>query len=306
MQSKQIQIDDCYLHYIEYQQCNDPLGTMVFLHGFPENWRTWRKQIEHFSHRYRVIAPDLPGYNSSSKPTQLAFYDIANLIRVMSRFIEFVGEGQQVILCAHDWGGAIAWPMVAFHEPLFSHLIILNAAHPSTFTREMIHNPLQRKKSEYIHQLIAEDAIEQVSKDDFAFLVKMFLDDQGQSVLTEAELFENRQSWSIPGVLPSMLNYYKAMPQLAPKSSTENTSGPVTDLQAMKIPNIRVNVKTLVLWGDNDLAFVPELLDGLNEYVLELVIRHLREGNHWIHHQFSDRVNEEIESFLTPQRKTAS
>lgn len=298
MQSKQIQIDDCYLHYIEYQQCLEPLGTIVFLHGFPENWRTWRQQLEHFSHQYRVLAPDLPGYHLSSKPTDLAFYEVHNLINVMRRFIEFVGQNEPVILCAHDWGGAIAWPMVAFHESLFSHLIILNAAHPSTFTREMINNPLQRQKSDYIHQLISDDALVKVSEDDFKFLTNMFLDDQGVSALSIAELAEYKKSWASPDVLSCMLNYYKAMPQLAPKTSDSQASGPVTQLQQMKIPNIRIKVKTLVLWGDNDLAFVPELLDGLNDYVPELVVRHFKEGNHWIHHQFSQRVNKEIDLFL--------
>ncbi|GAB2707822.1 alpha/beta fold hydrolase [Aliiglaciecola aliphaticivorans] len=63
MQSKLVQIDDCYIHYVEMCDCEPPKGTLIFLHGFPENWRTWHNQLMHFSKRYRVIAPDLPGYN---------------------------------------------------------------------------------------------------------------------------------------------------------------------------------------------------------------------------------------------------
>ncbi|MBU2879252.1 alpha/beta fold hydrolase [Aliiglaciecola lipolytica] len=298
MQSKLAQIDDCYIHYVEMCDCDAPKGTLIFLHGFPENWRTWRNQMTHFCKHYRVIAPDLPGYNQSSKPNDIEFYQVTNLVEVLSRFVTFVAAGQPVSLIAHDWGGAIAWPLVAFHADLFSSLVILNAAHPSTFTREMISNQVQREKSGYIHQLIASDAIEKVSEDDFRFLKDMFLDENGNSALTPAEILEYQQSWQISGVLDAMLNYYRVMPQLAPVNTNGHASGPVKDTQKMKIPNIRINVPTLVLWGIRDLAFVPEILNGLDDYVPNLKVVRFENANHWLHHQYPQQVNEQIERFL--------
>ncbi|MEP4888812.1 MAG: alpha/beta hydrolase [Aliiglaciecola sp.] len=298
MQSKLAQIDECYIHYIEMCECESPKGTLVFLHGFPENWQTWRYQLMHFSKHYRVIAPDLPGYNQSSKPNDVEFYQVTNLIEVMSRFISFVSSGQPVSLVAHDWGGAIAWPLVAFHGDLFERLIILNAAHPSTFTREMICNQQQREKSGYIHQLIAQDAIETVAKDNFRFLTDMFLDEDGNSALSDDEIAEYQSSWRIPGVLDAMLNYYRAMPQLAPVNTNGHASGPVTDTHNMKIPNIRINVPTLVMWGIRDLAFVPEVLNGLDEFVADLKVVPFENANHWLHHQYPQQVNQQIEHFL--------
>lgn len=298
MQSKQAQIDNCYIHYIEICDCKSPKGTIVFLHGFPENWRTWRHQLQYFSKNYRVIAPDLPGYNQSSKPHEIEFYQVTNLIDVMSRFIRFVAEDKPVTLVAHDWGGAIAWPLVAFHAELFSRLVILNAAHPSTFTREMMNNPQQRENSGYIHQLIASDAVANIKLNDYKFLLEMFLDENGQSVLTPNEIIEYQESWRMAGALDAMLNYYRAMPQLAPTHTNGHANGPVTELQNMKIPNINIKVNTLVLWGMLDLAFVPEVLDGLQNYVQDLEIVRFNKANHWLHHQFPELVNAQIERFI--------
>jgi epoxide hydrolase 4 len=41
---------------------------LLFLHGFPDFWYLWKDQIAHFSQSYRVVAPDLRGYNLSEKP----------------------------------------------------------------------------------------------------------------------------------------------------------------------------------------------------------------------------------------------
>ena len=59
-----IKINKINLHYVSQ-------GTgelMLMLHGFPEFWYSWRHQITKFSDRYRVVAPDLRGYNESDKP----------------------------------------------------------------------------------------------------------------------------------------------------------------------------------------------------------------------------------------------
>ena len=296
MEKKILQIDECYLHYVEAQRCDKPENIIIFLHGFPENWRTWRKQIDHFSAHCRVIAPDLPGYGESSKPADLDFYQVPNLISVMQRFVEFVSNGEKVILVAHDWGGAIAWPLVAFHSALFKKLIILNAAHPSAFTREMVNNQQQRAKSAYIHDLIADTAEPSITKDGFSLLINMFNDPQGQCVLSPAELDEYLESWQRPDVLTGMLNYYRAMPQPVPKVYDDM---PLPDLSNVKIPNIHIDVETLILWGEQDLAFVPQLLDGIESYVPNLTIMRFKLGTHWIHHQFSDAVNRKIDGFIS-------
>src|SRR5690242_2988621 len=63
--------DDVRLHYVEAG--DGPL--VVLLHGFPEFWYGWRRQIAPLaSAGFRVVAPDLRGYNLSSKPDGVAAY----------------------------------------------------------------------------------------------------------------------------------------------------------------------------------------------------------------------------------------
>lgn len=62
---------------------------MLFLHGFPEFWRAWRKPLEHFGARgWLAVAPDLRGYNLSDKPQGVDAYRARHLAADIERFVE--------------------------------------------------------------------------------------------------------------------------------------------------------------------------------------------------------------------------
>ena len=70
------EVGDVRLHYVEAG--DGPL--VVLLHGFPEFWYGWRLQIEPLvAAGFRVVAPDMRGYNLSSRPDGVAAYDIGQL-----------------------------------------------------------------------------------------------------------------------------------------------------------------------------------------------------------------------------------
>lgn len=285
---------NCRIHYAAAGTRTPQKGIMVFLHGFPEYWQSWQQHMAYFKSDFYVVAPDLPGYNLSDKPTDDAFYKVPNLIAVLAGFIRIVGGGKAVTLVAHDWGGAIAWPLCAFHPELIEKFVILNAAHPSTFTREMLHNPQQQQKSAYIHQMLAPTGAQLLRQDDFAFLRRMLLDGRIQGRFSPEQVDGYIESWAQPGAIESMLRYYRNMPQQPPKhsdASTAKTPG--------KIPNIVINIPTLVLWGVQDEAFVEEILDGLEDYVPGLTVQRFADASHWLHHEYPDDVNAAINAFVT-------
>ncbi|WP_351015763.1 alpha/beta hydrolase [Shewanella sp. AC91-MNA-CIBAN-0169] len=330
LEHKNILVDNVNIHYVESGQSTEANNvfavaditalkpTIIFLHGFPEYWGTWSAQLSFFSPHYRVIAPDLPGYNLSDKPDDVSFYAVPNLIGFMAKFIAAISPTQPVILVAHDWGGAIAWPLAAFHAQLISKLIIVNAAHPSTFTREMINNPLQRKKSAYIHQLISELGESLLTQDDYRYLSEDIMVSTNPSVFTAAVKAQYKQVWSQAGAINGMLQYYRAMPQLAENdtdnqrcnsttassldtTSTQNDttkSSPVKQASQLKVPNIRINVPTLILWGEQDLAFVNENLDNIHHYVPNCIIKRFQDTSHWLQHERPDEVNVAINNFI--------
>lgn len=303
MQHHFVNIDKVNVHYVEAgpeagTTASQP-QTLVFLHGFPEYWGTWHAQLDFFANDYRVIAPDLPGYNLSDKPQEQSFYEVPNLIQFIAKFIQTVAVDEKVVLVAHDWGGAIAWPLAAFCPSLIEKLVILNAAHPSTFTREMIDNPKQRQKSEYIHELISPNAVQLLSANQCQYLQDKIFAGMRPDTLNQQQREAYQQVWGQPGAVNGMLQYYRAMPQLAPSQKAKNESeGPVVAPSQMKIPNIRITSPTLVLWGEQDQAFVVENLRGLEDYIPHLTVKRFPQASHWLQHECGDEVNQQIAGFL--------
>jgi pimeloyl-ACP methyl ester carboxylesterase len=307
MKHHTINIENVNIHYVEAgadSVGNPSRQTIVFLHGFPEYWGTWHAQLDYFAKQYRVIAPDLPGYNLSDKPQEQSFFEVPNLIQFMAKFIQGVAPQEKIILVAHDWGGVIAWPIAAFFPQIIERLIILNAAHPSTFTREMINNAEQRQKSEYIHDLIAPDGVEKLSENEHQYLKDETFGGMREGTLNDLQHQAYQEVWTVLGAVNGMLQYYRAMPQLAPseKASSDDIGGQVINPTQMKIPNIRISCPTLILWGEQDQAFVKENLDGVEKYVQDVRIKRFPDASHWLQHELPDEVNQEIDNFLKTKK----
>ena len=88
---------------------------LVFLHGFPENHRTWRHQIAHLSDRFRCIAPDQRGYGNSSQPRGGRALRNDGAGAGYRRLAQALDLAEFTIL-GHDWGGALAWLVAAFGQ----------------------------------------------------------------------------------------------------------------------------------------------------------------------------------------------
>ena len=228
---------------------------------------------------------------------------LPNLIKFMAKFIKTVSPTEKVHLVAHDWGGAIAWPLTAFNPQLIDKLVIINAAHPSTFTREMIINPVQRDKSAYIHDLISKDAEILLSQKNYQYLSEKMMVCANQNIFTKNVKDKYRQVWQQPGAIKGMLQYYRAMPQLATISSESkkkdaDSTGPVKSTAKMKIPNIRINVPTLILWGEQDQAFVKENLNGVEHYIPDCTVERFENASHWLMHEKPIEINNAIARFI--------
>ncbi|MFC4699602.1 alpha/beta fold hydrolase [Glaciecola siphonariae] len=253
---------------------------IVLLHGFPENSWTWEAYIEPLSAHFCVIAPDLPGYNGSAGFARESDYNIAHLVDTLASFVTTLTKGQAVHLVAHDWGGVIAWPLVAFHRELFIKLTILNAAHPTGFTREMANNPKQQANSDYISDLISDRAYAITSADDHKMLRRLYA--KAYFDLSEQQRSAYQKQWENQHSMQQAFAYYKNMPQLVTKRVRANTE--------VKLPNIMIKLPTQVLWGLRDTAFVPEVLQGMQEWVEDLTLVEFDDADHWLHHQERDIV----------------
>lgn len=267
---------------------------LVLFHGFPENAHAWEAFINCIPSHYDIVAPDLPGYHLSDPLENEEQYEVPALIKRMATFIKMVKKDRKVILVAHDWGGAIAWPLTAFHADLINKLVILNAAHPSTFTQSLMFSQEQRAKSQYISLLRKKDAVSNLKSTDFRLLKDMLGNAFFEHNCDYASLLLN--DWSYETRLNAMLSYYRCMPQHIPLVDTSEE-----ELKRIHVPNIQITTPTLVLWGKNDLAFDDAVLNGIERYVPQCDVIYHETATHWIHREFPKWASDKVLAFILKQ-----
>src|SRR5699024_8766453 len=126
-------LGDVVLHYVTAGDPDDPL--VVFLHGFPEFWYAWHDQIDRLAATgYRVIAPDMRGYNRSQKPRRIEPYRLSHLASDIVELIRSVGADRATVV-GHGWGGVIAWELAHRHPEILERLVVLNAPHLDALER---------------------------------------------------------------------------------------------------------------------------------------------------------------------------
>jgi pimeloyl-ACP methyl ester carboxylesterase len=277
---RQAQVNGVRLHYVEAG--SGPL--VVLLHGFPEFWYAWRHQIPALAEAgFRVLAPDLRGYNLSDKPTGVPAYRLEALLGDVIGLIHHAGA-EQAALVGHDWGGVLAWYLAMHHPDRVEKLVILNAPHPAAYRREM-RRWIQRLKSWYVFFFQIPGLPEQVLEaGDFDVIDRMLC---RQPVHPEAFTAEDRrlykQALARPGALTAALNYYRALRD--PSHRTPNDNAPI-------------QVPTLLLWGERDSYLSPRLTEGLDAWVPNLRVARFPDVSHWVQNDVPERVNRLLIDFV--------
>jgi pimeloyl-ACP methyl ester carboxylesterase len=260
---------------------------ILFLHGFPEFWYAWRKQLEGLGDVFHAVAPDMRGVGLSDKPQDVEAYRLDHLVADVAALVRAL-EHESCILVGHDWGGFVAWETAIRHPELVEKLAIVNCAHPAAFDRLMREDEAQRQVSQYMLAFRSERGEELLSRDGFErFERNILAPGLAAGHLTEVDAAAYREAWRIPGALTGGLNYYRA-----------NKTGP--DLAgALALGDAQVRVPTLVLWGERDPYFALHNLDLLPDYVPDLRIRRWPDRDHWIVHQVPDEITAAIQEFVT-------
>ena len=268
-------------------------GSLVlFLHGFPEFWYCWTKQLEDLGRDHLAVAPDLRGFNLSDHPADPKQYKARVLIEDVRQLAEKFGRGK-FVLVAHDWGGAVAWAYAMAHPQTLSKLVIVNSPHPVTFARELAHNKAQQDASQYMNLFRSDKAERVLSENHYERLAKMTLEAWGKGAVDPAEEAAYLDAWSQPGALTGGLNYYRASPLYPPIGDD-----PGAKAVQLEPADFIVRVPTLVVWGMRDRALLPGNLDGLEACVPDLRIERLPEASHWVMHEEPERLNRLIREFI--------
>jgi pimeloyl-ACP methyl ester carboxylesterase len=126
---------DTKIHYTTIGE-GEPV---VFVHGFPDFWYSWRHQMATLAPHFKAVAIDTRGYNQSDQPVGVEHYAMENLLADVNAVIDDLGV-EQVNLVGHDWGGAIAWQFTMANQDRVKRLIILNLTHPRGYSA-VVANP---------------------------------------------------------------------------------------------------------------------------------------------------------------------
>lgn len=270
----------------------DPL---IFLHGFPENHRTWRHQIAHFwAKGYRCIAPDQRGYRGSSKPQGVDAYTPDKLAGDVFLLADALGV-EKFTIVGHDWGGAIAWGVaLGGQHARVTRAIIANAPHPAIFQKLLYTDPGQRESSQYMR------AFRDRTND-------AFIQEHGLGAFLEKEAKWDNPSTSDPeerAILMQdyedrdaafgMLNYYRATQMVVP--SIDEPFEVPADYEAPQVP--KLTIPTLVIWALDDLALPAENLEGLDAFVDPLTVQTVPDCGHFVPWESPRKVIEAMEMFL--------
>jgi pimeloyl-ACP methyl ester carboxylesterase len=114
---------------------------LILLHGFPEFWFAWRRQIDHFvASGYRVIIPDQRGYNFSDKPAGIGSYSIDLLVGDVVGVLDSVA-GSKAFVVGHDWGAVVTWYLAARYPERVTRTAILSVPPPPRVYKEPPHKP---------------------------------------------------------------------------------------------------------------------------------------------------------------------
>jgi len=270
-------VGDLDLHYVEAGE--GPL--VLLLHGFPEFWYGWREQIAPLVKAgFRVVAPDLRGYNLSSRPEGFTAYTADKLAADIHGLIGELGADSAMVV-GHDWGGTVAWTLAMNHPEVVDRLAILNAAHPRRLNEGLRH-PRQLLRSWYFFYFQLPKLPERRARARNWRFFKRFLRD-ARPAYTEAELDRYVEAWSQPGAATGMIDYYRAAVRLGSKQELRPVSAP-----------------TLVIWGQGDRYLGRKLAEPHHEDVPNLErVERLPHASHWVHHDEAERVNELLVDFFT-------
>ncbi|MCR9296149.1 MAG: alpha/beta hydrolase [bacterium] len=260
--------DGVRLHYVTAGQ--GPL--IVLLHGFPDYWYTWRKQIPALAEHFQVVALDLRGYNHSDQPDGVENYSMSKLVADVENLLKHL-ESSQAIVVGHDWGGMIAWTFAMLHPEKVERLVVLNLPHPAGLNRELANNPAQQKAAAYARDFQLPEAASTLTAEGLAFWVT--------DLAAKQEYIQAFRRSSFEG----MLNFYKANYPRPPYQAS-------TDFP-------KVKCSTLVIHGLADTALLPGGLNGTWDFVeRDLTLVTLPGAGHFVQQDAAEQVTQQLLRWL--------
>ena len=267
---------------------------VVFVHGFPGWWWTWRKQMAALMDHYTVAALDMRGYGDSDQPASTAAYAVTQLASDVAAVIEHAGFDQATVV-GHDFGGITSWLLAAFSPKVVQRLAVLNSPHPAIFFRDLHERADQRQAFRYAQTLRRSNAarlrMPAQFRTAFRGLYKTWSPEPLALILAAHEPEDHKTHLRAMRrtSIPAAFKYYGANIPAEPFPAPS----PVFE-------SLRFAGPTLMVWGMDDVYLLPHLIDGTQNYLdgpYELA--QIPDADHFVHTAQPERVSATLLDWLS-------
>ncbi len=256
---------------------------VLCLHGWPQHWYEWRHLMPALADRHRVLALDLRGFGWSDAPPD--GYEKENLADDVLAVLDQLGI-ERVKLVGHDWGGWIGFLLCLKAPQRFDRFLVLNIIHPWVSRRRMLSN-LWRF---WYQWMILSPGIGYRLHRSGRFVPRALVGaSTRKGVWDEATIRAFADNLAEPARARAGVQMYRVMylhevrPMLRGRYARE-----------------RLTVPTRMLFGTDDRAQRPELLDGYERHADDMAVELVADCGHFIADERPELVAERARDFFAP------
>lgn len=281
LESLYLETNGIRLHAVQAGPADGPL--VILLHGFPEFWYGWRRQIEPLAQAgFRVLAPDQRGYNLSEVPKEVEAYRLAELGKDIIGLLDALGR-EACCLVGHDWGAVVAWSVAQTFPGRVTRLAIHNVPHPAVMLDFLKKHPRQMLKSWYIGFFqIPGLADWLVSRNNFQQAAAALVGSSRRGTFSQDDLAAYKQAWKNSRGFTGMINWYRALVRYPPAAPEDS----------------RLHLPVLIQWGKRDAFLSHEMAEASLKWCDHGKLILYEEATHWVQHEAAQEVSAALIQFL--------
>ncbi|KAI9287636.1 Alpha/Beta hydrolase protein [Umbelopsis sp. AD052] len=292
------------IHFVDENSSSGKV--LLLLHGFPDLWFGWREQIPFLvSKGYRVIAPDLRGYGSTSSPEDHHVYGHKTVSDDLVALLDYL-KIPKVTVLAHDWGGSVGWRFAQFY-PKRTLAIAVFCTPYSPPNKEYI--PLEdivKRVPNFRYQLrlSSPDCDKELDADPEQFLMRMLRPcNDGVGPMYDADkdsIIQGRPKVARTKALSErQLKYYVDQYQKT------GFHGPLNWYRTTKVRfeeskdlNPIINLPAMMVTASRDVALPPRMAVGMDKFIPKLEIHNIEDAGHWVLWEKPRECNQLLDRFL--------
>lgn len=287
----EIEVNGLEFHYVR-----EGSGFPLFLiHGWPEYWRVWRKNLPVLSESFDVIVPDLAGFGRSENPDVSADegYGVEDHVADVTALAEAL-DIEEFGFVSHDLGAYVGQRIARDRPELIRGLFFFDCPYPGIGERWRDAEQIDEIWYQSFHQLPWAADLVGESRETCRMYVEHFLTHWAG----DPDAFEeaDREAWvdtySKPGNLQGGFNWYVAADEGRKRLMREGAP----EMDPIEVP-------TRILWGELDPVVKSEWADRLGEYFADHQLDTVPDAGHYVHYERPELANEAIESFFDELRR---